>query len=132
MSMDLPRSSASSSQIFDTPKFGFKANYCLFHMNYSHRDKRIKSIESSELPPTPALQLDYQRVDMAVLEPYKGGYYLWKYLPSIEAAAVFCVLFVAVTVSFCWRMYKTRTWFCIPFAIGGFSKSNLVTGRQSM
>lgn len=59
---------------------------------------------------------------MAVLEPYKGGYYLWKYVPSIAAAVIFILLFLAMTALISWRMFKTKTWFCIPFAIGGFCK----------
>ncbi|KAK3934435.1 RTA1 like protein [Diplogelasinospora grovesii] len=57
---------------------------------------------------------------MAQLQPYKGGYYLWKYVPSVEAAAIFCVLFLFATAAHSWRVWKTRTWFCIPFAIGGY------------
>ncbi|KAF7557171.1 hypothetical protein G7Z17_g954 [Cylindrodendrum hubeiense] len=57
---------------------------------------------------------------MAVLEPYKHGYYLWKYIPSIEVAGIFCVLFSVATGFHAYRIFKTRQWFCIPFAIGGY------------
>ncbi|KAJ8110435.1 hypothetical protein OPT61_g6728 [Boeremia exigua] len=57
---------------------------------------------------------------MAVLEPLPGGYYLWNYIPSIAAAVIFILLFLAMTALISWRMFKTKTWFCIPFAIGGF------------
>ncbi|KAK2598472.1 hypothetical protein N8I77_011885 [Diaporthe amygdali] len=57
---------------------------------------------------------------MAQLEPTKGGYYLWKYLPSVPAAVIFLLLFLGMTALISWRMYKTKTWFCLPFAIGGF------------
>ncbi|TPX11702.1 uncharacterized protein E0L32_007681 [Thyridium curvatum] len=57
---------------------------------------------------------------MAVLEPYKGKYFLWKYLPSIPAAGVFCGLFAIITVLNCWRVGRTGTWSFIPFIIGGF------------
>ncbi|KAK0654855.1 RTA1 like protein-domain-containing protein [Cercophora newfieldiana] len=57
---------------------------------------------------------------MAVLEPYRGGYYLWKYLPSIEAAAIVSVLWALVTVAHVWKIWKTRAWFNIAFAVGGF------------
>ena len=60
---------------------------------------------------------------MAVLEPFRGGYYLWKYLPSIPAAVVFILLFLGMTGLIFWRMFKTKTWFCMPFAIGGVCKS---------
>ncbi|KAK5653043.1 hypothetical protein OQA88_9329 [Cercophora sp. LCS_1] len=55
---------------------------------------------------------------MAVLEPYKGGYYLWKYLPSIAAAAIFTILWALLTFAYLWKAWKTRAWFTIPFAIG--------------
>lgn len=58
---------------------------------------------------------------MAGLEPYKHGYYLWKYVPSAAAAGIFCAIFGVVTIAFVWRIWKTRTWFCIPFAVGGYS-----------
>ncbi|PSN61798.1 RTA1 like protein [Corynespora cassiicola Philippines] len=56
---------------------------------------------------------------MAVLEPTKGGYYLWNYLPSLAAAVIFILLFLVMTALIFWRMIKTKTWFCVPFAIGG-------------
>lgn len=59
---------------------------------------------------------------MTKLEPTKGGYYLWQYVPSIAAAVIFLLLFLGMTALISWRMYKTKTWFCLPFAIGGFCK----------
>lgn len=60
---------------------------------------------------------------MAQLQPYKGGYYLWLYVPSLAAAVIFLLCFLALTAAHCWRLWKTRAWFCIPFAVGGFCKS---------
>jgi hypothetical protein len=63
---------------------------------------------------------------MAVLESIGGGgYYLWRYLPSVPAAVIFVLLFLGLTGLILWRMFKTRTWFCIPFAIGGICKYSL-------
>lgn len=59
---------------------------------------------------------------MAGLQPYKHGYYLWKYVPSMAAAVICCMVFFIITGAFIWKIWKTRTWFCIPFAIGGYSK----------
>ncbi|KAF7587061.1 hypothetical protein BBP40_007818 [Aspergillus hancockii] len=56
---------------------------------------------------------------MAQLEPYRGGYYLWKYLPSIPAAAIFFILFLGMTVFHFWKLWKMRARFCLAFAIGG-------------
>ncbi|KAJ5897519.1 RTA1-domain-containing protein [Penicillium tannophilum] len=56
---------------------------------------------------------------MAKLEPYKGGYYLWKYVPSLAAAIIFIILFICTTAFHLFKLWKNRARFCIPFAIGG-------------
>lgn len=57
---------------------------------------------------------------MAQLNPVDGtDVYLWRYLPSFTAAAIFMGLFAVVTLAHCWRMTKTRTWYCSIFALGG-------------
>jgi hypothetical protein len=57
---------------------------------------------------------------MAQLKPYRGDYYLWLYIPSTPAAAVFTALFALVTAYIGWRMFRTRAWFCSVLIIGGF------------
>ncbi|KAK3322979.1 RTA1 like protein-domain-containing protein [Apodospora peruviana] len=58
--------------------------------------------------------------DSSRLQPYKGGYYLWKYVPSLPAAIIFALLFAGVTIAHCYRLWKTKLWrLCIWFAIGG-------------
>ncbi|KAJ4290059.1 hypothetical protein N0V88_006563 [Collariella sp. IMI 366227] len=57
---------------------------------------------------------------MTVLQPYRHGYYLWKYLPSAAAAVIFCAMFAIATIALTWKLCKTRTWMTIPFAIGGY------------
>ncbi|KAJ6030985.1 hypothetical protein N7540_001717 [Penicillium herquei] len=56
---------------------------------------------------------------MTKLEPLAGGYYVWHYVPSIAASAIFVVLFGAVTSYHFWKLFKTKVRFTIPFAIGG-------------
>ncbi|KAL4804978.1 RTA1 like protein-domain-containing protein [Aspergillus unguis] len=56
---------------------------------------------------------------MAKLEPYAGDYYLWQYVPSIAAAIIFLLIFLALTLFHTWKAYKTSAKFCIPFCIGG-------------
>jgi hypothetical protein len=68
---------------------------------------------------------------MAVLEPTRGGYYLWKFIPSLPAAVIFILAFLVMTALISWRMFKTKTWFCVPFAIGGFCKYLLLTEHHS-
>ncbi|MCJ1413704.1 hypothetical protein MMC32_000028 [Xylographa parallela] len=55
---------------------------------------------------------------MPTLETWRGSY-LWRYIPSLPAAVTFAVLFGIVTTAHTWKMSKTRTWFCLPFVIGG-------------
>lgn len=59
------------------------------------------------------------------LLPYKGDFYLWKYVPSMAAAAIFLILYLAVSALHTWKMYRKRMWFCLPFVIGGYRKSSL-------
>ncbi|KAH7123153.1 RTA1 like protein-domain-containing protein [Dactylonectria macrodidyma] len=56
---------------------------------------------------------------MPELKPYRGDYYLWKYIPSTPAAAIFTALFALGTVYIAWRMFRSRAWFCTSFIIGG-------------
>ncbi|KAM5352940.1 hypothetical protein ACJ41O_005662 [Fusarium nematophilum] len=54
------------------------------------------------------------------VKPTKGGYYLWRYLPSVGAAVLFLLLFLASFLFISWKIWRTRTKFCIVFAIGCF------------
>ncbi|CBF73895.1 hypothetical protein AN8104.2 [Aspergillus nidulans FGSC A4] len=56
---------------------------------------------------------------MAKLEPYVDDYYLWEYIPSLPASIIFVLLFLAATLFHCWKAWKSRARFCIPFCIGG-------------
>lgn len=67
---------------------------------------------------------------MAELQTYKG-FYLWHYLPSRAAAAIFLLLFLAATAFHVWKIWKLKTWFCICFAIGGICKFNLISTRAA-
>lgn len=62
---------------------------------------------------------------MAELKPYRGDYYLWLYIPSTPAAALFTALFSLGTAYTMWRMFKSRTWFCTAFVVGGLRMPTL-------
>ncbi|KAJ5644807.1 hypothetical protein N7507_010818 [Penicillium longicatenatum] len=47
------------------------------------------------------------------------AYKFWNYVPSLPAAVIFMLVFLALTGLHTWKMIKTKTWFCIPFTIGG-------------
>lgn len=46
------------------------------------------------------------------------------YEPSMSAAIIFVVLFAFSTSLHFYQMLRTRTWFMIPFVIGGICKWN--------
>jgi hypothetical protein len=49
-------------------------------------------------------------------------YKLYQYHPSLAAAIIFSLLFCLTTIYHAWQMSKRRTWFLIPFVVGGFCK----------
>jgi hypothetical protein len=46
-------------------------------------------------------------------------YVLWPYTPTIAAGVIAALVFAALTSLHIWKLAKNRTWFCIPFIIGG-------------
>ncbi|KAJ6185553.1 hypothetical protein N7519_006854 [Penicillium mononematosum] len=68
---------------------------------------------------------------MAQLKPYKGGYYLWEYVPSLPAAIIFLILFVAATTFHFWKLHQTRAWFCLAFSLGGLFEVIGYIGRAA-
>ena len=52
---------------------------------------------------------------------YSFKYY--RYDPSIAAAVIFVLLFASATGLHTYQMVRTRTWYFVPFVIGGFCKS---------
>ncbi|KAI9150325.1 Protein RTA1 [Paramyrothecium foliicola] len=60
-------------------------------------------------------------------KPFRGDFYLWKYVPSMAAAVIFIVLFLILSLAHTWKMIKMHMWFCLPFVIGGYSKASSIT-----
>ncbi|KAM0269021.1 hypothetical protein ACHAPA_004630 [Fusarium lateritium] len=54
------------------------------------------------------------------VKPTAGGVYLWRYVPSLAAAVIFLLLFLVSFLYISWKIWRTRTYFCIVFAIGCF------------
>ena len=59
---------------------------------------------------------------MPELKPYKGEYYIWQYVPSRAAGLAFAAMFAIATLVVMFRMIKSRTFFSIPFFLGGLRK----------
>ncbi|KAE8440858.1 hypothetical protein EG329_006375 [Mollisiaceae sp. DMI_Dod_QoI] len=47
-------------------------------------------------------------------------YEAYRYYPSLAAAVIFIVLFLCTTSFHLYQLLRTRTWYFIPFVIGGF------------
>ena len=54
-----------------------------------------------------------------MLEPRKDGFSYYHYDPSVAAAIIFIVLFILTTLLHMYQMIRTRTWFLVPFVLGG-------------
>jgi hypothetical protein len=46
-------------------------------------------------------------------------YVLWPYTPTTAAGVIAALVFIGLTGLHTWRLVNNRTWFCIPFVIGG-------------
>lgn len=66
-------------------------------------------------------------MDHALLPRQSGGgldtFQFYYYSPSLAAATIFIVVFALTTGMHVFQMLKTRTWFLIPFFIGGCRKN---------
>jgi hypothetical protein len=51
-----------------------------------------------------------------------ASFALYHYDPSIVAAVIMVVLFLAVTLFHFWQLVRERCWFMIPLAVGGIRK----------
>ncbi|KAJ5752139.1 hypothetical protein N7520_009056 [Penicillium odoratum] len=47
------------------------------------------------------------------------SYTFWYYVPSLPAAVIFMLMFMVLTGLHAWKLFTTRTWFCIAFTLGG-------------
>ena len=45
------------------------------------------------------------------------------YVPSVAAAAIFSVLFGALSLLHAYQLVRTRTWYYLAFLIGGIRRS---------
>jgi hypothetical protein len=58
---------------------------------------------------------------MAEGEPNEG-FQPYHYDPSLAAAAISAILFLATTLAHTWQMFKHKTWFFVAFIVGEFCK----------
>ncbi|RFN48485.1 hypothetical protein FIE12Z_7294 [Fusarium flagelliforme] len=48
-----------------------------------------------------------------------GGFALYHYDPSMAGGVIFTLLFIGTTLLHIWQLYRGRSWFTIPLAVGG-------------
>lgn len=48
-----------------------------------------------------------------------ANFKLWHYTPSMAASVIFIILFTVLTAYHSYLLTRRRTWFCIPFVVGG-------------
>jgi hypothetical protein len=53
----------------------------------------------------------------------KASFVFYHYTPSVPAAVVFTALFGISSLLHLYQLFRKRTWYFIPFVIGGFCKS---------
>jgi hypothetical protein len=51
-----------------------------------------------------------------------SNFKFYYYSPSMPAAIIFAILFLLTTALHLGQMFTTRTWFMIPFVLGGICK----------
>ena len=57
---------------------------------------------------------------------YKNAAFaLYRYAPSLAGAIVFCIVFFITTSLHTLQMARTKTWYMLPFVIGGFCTLSL-------
>ncbi|KAJ5092991.1 RTA1 like protein-domain-containing protein [Penicillium angulare] len=55
---------------------------------------------------------------MPNLQTFEGAY-LWKYVPQLSLSLAFLFLFTIATIVQCWKSWRAKAWFTIPFLIAG-------------
>lgn len=60
---------------------------------------------------------------MANSEPVEWK--LWSYTPSLAGGIIAAIIFFILTGFHAFRLVQNRTWFCIPFVIGGLVSTNV-------
>ncbi|KIX99097.1 uncharacterized protein Z520_05558 [Fonsecaea multimorphosa CBS 102226] len=58
-----------------------------------------------------------------------SGFKLYRYDPSLAAAVIFIALFALASLLHTYQLLRTRTWFLIPFCVGGYFEAAGYVGR---
>ncbi|KAK0197505.1 RTA1 like protein-domain-containing protein [Armillaria mellea] len=54
---------------------------------------------------------------------------LWRYTPSVPAAVIFAVIFLALSVILAWKNYRGRSWYFSAMVVGGLMEGIGYIGR---
>jgi hypothetical protein len=81
------------------------------------------------------------QVHSIIMSDSTTQFVFYHYTPSLAAAAIFVILFLATALLHLFQLFKNSTWYFIPFVIGGFCKfstackphrSNLTVYKSSL
>ncbi|KAF1995602.1 RTA1 like protein [Amniculicola lignicola CBS 123094] len=61
----------------------------------------------------------------------KTEYVLWHYTPSLAGGVIGAIVFLVLTGAHIFRLIRNRTWFCIPFVVGGLFEAIGYAGRAA-
>lgn len=77
----------------------------------------------SSKPPIHSLLLKSTSLHLFFFATMAAGndlFKLYRYDPSMTAAVIFIILFSAISALHTYQLVRTKTWFFIPFLIGGY------------
>ncbi|PBK77728.1 RTA1-domain-containing protein [Armillaria solidipes] len=58
-----------------------------------------------------------------------AGFKLYRYTPSVAAAGIFAVIFLALTIFLAWKNYRGRSWYFSAMVVGGLMEGIGYIGR---
>jgi len=96
------------------------------HINLDRASQRL--LRSRKILPTYSaslsIRLQQRRCSKATMADETYKFELYRYTPSRVAAVIFVVLFALTTAVHLFQLIKRRTWYFIPFVLGGCCKYN--------
>ena len=94
--------------------------------DYTHIRRSHSTSPQDDITDTHNMLFTRQSTDA---DPH-GGFVFYHYEPSMAAAIIFVLLFGASAILHSVQMGMTRTWFMIPFLIGGYCKCKIILVRN--
>ena len=87
-------------------------------MFYKRTKYFLRDYINSQFSASSSLAHALSNMNQLVTRSYK----FWNYVPSMPAAVIFMFIFMILTGIHTWKLFRTRSWFCIAFTLGGLCK----------